>query len=49
MALLAKPLQMNTAEAGFEAAFAARLHWSAETDAAISARDECDFSGQVEG
>ena len=38
MALLAKPLQMNTAEAGFEAAFAARLHWSAETDAAIEQR-----------
>lgn len=38
MALLAKPLQMNTAEAGFEAAFAARLHWSAETDAAIELR-----------
>ena len=38
MALLAKPLQMNTAEAGFDAAFAARLHWSAETDAAIEQR-----------
>ncbi|MFM1924736.1 MAG: hypothetical protein RIT44_542 [Pseudomonadota bacterium] len=38
MAPLAKPLQMNTAEAGFEAAFAARLHWSAETDAAIEQR-----------
>jgi histidinol dehydrogenase len=38
MALLAKPLQLNTAEAGFEAAFAARLHWSAETDAAIEQR-----------
>jgi histidinol dehydrogenase len=38
MALLAKPLQMNTAQAGFEAAFAARLHWSAETDAAIEQR-----------
>ncbi|MEY2783767.1 MAG: Histidinol dehydrogenase [Pseudomonadota bacterium] len=38
MALLAKPLQMNTAETGFDAAFAARLHWSAETDAAIEQR-----------
>ncbi len=38
MALLAKPLQLNTAEAGFEAAFAARLHWSAVTDAAIEQR-----------
>ncbi|MEY3613884.1 MAG: Histidinol dehydrogenase [Pseudomonadota bacterium] len=38
MGLLAKPLQLNTAEAGFEAAFAARLHWSADTDAAIEQR-----------
>ena len=38
MALLAKPLQLNTADAGFEAAFAARLHWSADTDAAIEQR-----------
>ncbi len=35
MALHAKPLQLNTADAGFEAAFATRLHWSADTDAAI--------------
>jgi histidinol dehydrogenase len=38
MALLAKPMQLNTADAGFEAAFAARLHWSADTDAAIEQR-----------
>ncbi len=37
-ALHAKPLQLNTADAGFEAAFAARLHWSADTDAAIEQR-----------
>jgi histidinol dehydrogenase len=36
--LNAKPLQLNTADAGFEAAFAARLHWSADTDAAIEQR-----------
>ncbi len=38
MGLKAKPLQLNTADAGFEAAFAARLHWSADTDAAIEQR-----------
>ncbi|WP_090043685.1 histidinol dehydrogenase [Limnohabitans sp. 2KL-27] len=38
MGLPAKPLQLNTADAGFEAAFAARLHWSADTDAAIEQR-----------
>ncbi len=38
MALYAKPLQLNTADAGFEAAFVARLHWSADTDAAIEQR-----------
>ena len=31
-------MQLNTADAGFEAAFAARLHWSADTDAAIEQR-----------
>ena len=36
--LYAKPLQLNTADAGFEAAFTARLHWSADTDAAIEQR-----------
>ena len=38
MGLQAKPLQLNTVDAGFEAAFAARLHWSADTDAAIEQR-----------
>ena len=38
MGLQAKPLQLNTADACFEAAFAARLHWSADTDAAIEQR-----------
>jgi histidinol dehydrogenase len=38
MTLRAKPLQLNTADAGFEAAFQARLHWSADTDAAIEQR-----------
>ena len=36
--LQAKPMQLNTADAGFEAAFAARLHWSGDTDAAIEQR-----------
>ena len=36
--LYAKPLQLNTADAGFEVAFGARLHWSADTDAAIEQR-----------
>src|SRR5689334_22050134 len=31
----ALPLRLSTASAGFEAAFKARLHWSAEADAAI--------------
>ncbi|RPE67525.1 histidinol dehydrogenase [Tibeticola sediminis] len=34
----ARPLRLSTSDAGFEAAFAARLHWSAETDAAIEQR-----------
>ena len=38
MGFQAKPLQLSTADAGFEAAFAARLHWSADTDAAIEQR-----------
>ncbi len=38
MTLRAKPLQLSTADAGFEAAFHARLHWSADTDAAIEQR-----------
>ncbi|WP_137892571.1 histidinol dehydrogenase [Ramlibacter sp. 2FC] len=38
MSLKATPLQLSTADAGFEAAFQARLHWSADTDAAIEQR-----------
>jgi len=34
----AKPLRLNTQDAGFEVAFAQRLHWSADTDAAIEQR-----------
>ena len=34
----AQPLRLNTQDAGFEAAFARRLHWSADTDAAIEQR-----------
>ena len=38
MTMQARPLRLNTADAGFEAAFAQRLHWSADTDAAIEQR-----------
>jgi histidinol dehydrogenase len=31
----ARPLRLSTADAGFEAAFQARLHWSAETDSQV--------------
>jgi histidinol dehydrogenase len=34
----AKPLMLNTADAGFEAAFAQRLFWSSAADAAIEQR-----------
>ena len=34
----ARPLRLSTADAGFEAAFAQRLHWSADTGAAIEQR-----------
>jgi histidinol dehydrogenase len=34
----AKPLRLSTADDGFEAAFSARLHWSAETDAQVEQR-----------
>ncbi len=34
----AQALQLSTSDAGFEAAFQARLHWSAETDSAIEQR-----------
>ncbi len=36
--LSAKPLYLSTAQADFEARFQARLHWSADTDAAIEQR-----------
>ena len=38
MKLVAAPARLSTAAATFEAAFAARLHWSADTDAAIEQR-----------
>jgi histidinol dehydrogenase len=38
MKLEAKPLRLSTAAANFEADFKARLHWSAEADAAIEQR-----------
>jgi len=38
MELVAKPLYLSSAEADFEAQFKARLHWSADTDAAIEQR-----------
>ena len=34
----ARPLRLSTAQADFEAQFKARLHWSADTDAAIENR-----------
>ena len=36
--LSAKPLRLSTQDPGFETAFAQRLHWSADTDAAIEQR-----------
>jgi histidinol dehydrogenase len=38
MTLTAAPVRLSTADADFEAAFQARLHWSADTDAAIEGR-----------
>ncbi|MDP2449213.1 histidinol dehydrogenase [Polaromonas sp.] len=38
MNLIATPARLSTAEATFEAQFTARLHWSADTDAAIEQR-----------
>ncbi|MCE3272957.1 MAG: hisD [Ramlibacter sp.] len=35
MTFSARPLRLRTTEAGFDAALAARLHWSADTDAGI--------------
>lgn len=38
MTLVAQPARLTTASASFEAEFKARLHWSADTDAAIEQR-----------
>lgn len=38
MTFVAAPARLSTATASFEADFAARLHWSADTDAAIEQR-----------
>ena len=38
MTLTAKPLRLSTVDSQFEAAFQARLHWAADTDAAIESR-----------
>ncbi len=38
MNFVAKPLRISTADSTFEADFKARLHWSADTDAAIEQR-----------
>lgn len=35
MTLSAQPLRLATTDAGFDAALAARLHWSADTDSAV--------------
>ena len=35
MTLTARPLRLATTDGGFDAALAARLHWSADTDAAV--------------
>ncbi len=35
---LAKPARLSTADAGFDAALTARLHWSAQTDAQVEQR-----------
>jgi histidinol dehydrogenase len=35
MSLSARPLRLATSDSGFDAALAARLHWSADTDAGI--------------
>ena len=38
MSMIARPLHLSTLQAGFEADFQARLHWSAQADAAIEQR-----------
>lgn len=35
MTFTARPLRLSTTDAGFDAAFKERLHWSAETDASV--------------
>lgn len=46
MSLSAAPVRLNTTSADFEARFAARLHWSADTDHAIEQR-VADILGDV--
>ena len=38
MTFTARPLRLATTDAGFDAAFQARLHWSADTDAQVEGR-----------
>jgi len=38
MSFIATPARLSTLDADFEAQFAARLHWSADTDADIEQR-----------
>ena len=38
MTFFARPLRLATTDAGFDAAFQARLHWSADTDAQVEER-----------
>ena len=38
MEFIARPVRLSTQSADFDAAFKARLHWSAEADAAIEQR-----------
>ncbi|MFM2112192.1 MAG: hypothetical protein RLZZ271_852, partial [Pseudomonadota bacterium] len=38
MSFTARPLRLSTTQSDFEAQFKARLHWSADTDAAIEGR-----------
>ncbi|MDH4375143.1 MAG: histidinol dehydrogenase [Ramlibacter sp.] len=38
MSFSARPLRLATSDAGFDAAFQARLHWSADTDAQVENR-----------
>ena len=47
MTLQARPLRLSTADAGFDAAFQARLHWSADTDAQVE-QAVADILGAVQ-